>query len=186
MKSFKLKPVAKAVAETLHANLFSYMQRVGLVLAVAHVGVASYTGNRYYISATLPDTYDAAGYQSTDIVWTEINDVSDFPAYGPKRATGTFTPINGNIGKFVGAPNYGSGSFTCADEPTDGGQVICAAAAATNGTHYSMKVVSPDTETDFLDVIIAGWELAPARENVAKTRTGTLEVCDAIVNVPAA
>jgi hypothetical protein len=153
---------------------------------VAHVGVASYTGNRYYISATLPDTYDQAGYESTDLVWTEITDVSDFPSYGPKRATGTFTPINGNIGKFVGAPNYGSGTFTCADEPTDPGQIICAAAAASNGTHYSMKVVSPDTETDYLDVIIAGWELAPARENVAKTRTGTLEVCDAIVNVAAA
>ena len=151
----------------------------------AHVGVASFTGNRYYISAVLPDTYDQVGYESTDLVFTEITDVQDFPGYGPKRATGTFTPINGGIEKFVGAPNYGSGAFTCADLPTDGGQVICAAAAATSGTHQSIKVVAPDGETDYLDVIIAGWELTAAKENTPKLRSGTLEVCKAIVHVAA-
>ncbi len=151
----------------------------------AHVGVATFTGNRYFISAGLPLTYDQPGYESTDIVWSEIMDVSDFPGYGPKRATGTFNPINGPMGKFVGTPNYGSGPFTCADEPADSGQVICKAAAATSGTHHSIKVVAPDGETDYLDVIIAGWELAAAKENVAKTRTGTLEVCKAPVTVAA-
>lgn len=151
----------------------------------AHVGVAAYTGNKYYISANLPPTYDSAGYTSSNMIFTLITDVSDFPGYGPKRATGTFQPIDGAMGKFVGAANYGSGPFTCGDEPTDPGQIICAAAAATGGTHHSIKVLHLDGEIDFLDVIVAGWELAPAKENVAKTRTGTLEICKVPVNIAA-
>lgn len=152
---------------------------------VAHVGVAAYTGNKYYISDTLPDTYDAPGYQSTDIIWTPIVGVSDFPSYGSKRAVGNFTPIDGAIEKFVGASNYGSGNIVCADLPTDAGQVKLKAADASNGVHNSIKVLNVDGEIDFLDVIVAGWELAPAKENVAKTRTGMIEVCKAPVNVAA-
>lgn len=194
MKSYLERPLVSAVLKGLGNSVSAFgspgMQPTACQQQqTAHVGVAAFTGTRYFISPTLPSTigttYDAAGYANTGINWTEITDVSDFPGYGPKRATGTFTPINGGISKFVGAPNYGSGAFTCADEPTDPGQIICAAAAATAGTHHSMMVLRPDGERDYLDVILAGWELAPAKENVAATRTGTLEVCRAIVNVAA-
>jgi hypothetical protein len=186
MKSYLERPLVSAVRLANGNECPAGMQPTPCQLQqAAHVGVATFTGNRYYISPNLPATYDAAGYADTDLIWTEIIDVSDFPGYGPKRATGTFNPINGPMGKFVGTPNYGSGAFTCADEPTDPGQIICAAAAASSGTHHSIKVVNPDGEKDYLDVIIAGWELAAAKENVAKTRTGTLEVCKAIVNVAA-
>lgn len=151
----------------------------------AHSGVAAYTGNKYYVTATLPATYDQAGYEGTDLVWTLIDRVSDFPSYGPKRAVGTFIPIDGAIEKFVGAPNYGSGNLVCADMPADPGQIILKAAEASNGVHYSMKVLNVDGEIDYLDVILSGWELAPAKENTAKTRTGMLEICRAIINVAA-
>jgi hypothetical protein len=189
MKRKTMKPLFSAVKEALSKTLFGYMHKTGLLLCSAHVGVAAYTGNRYFISPTLPSTigatYDAAGYGNTGINWTEITDVSDFPSYGPKRAVGTFQPIYGGISKFVGSPNYGSGTFTCADEPTDPGQIICAAAAATPGTHHSMLVLHADGERDYLDVIVSGWELAPQKENTAKTRTGMIEVCRVPINVAA-
>ncbi len=167
-------------------RLFDYQVENGLIKCVAHTGTATYTGNKYYISATLPDTYDAAGYASTDILWTEIKKVSDFPAYGSKRAVGNFTPIDGAIEKFVGAPNYGSGNIVCADIPADPGQVILKAADASAGVHHSIKVLNVDGEIDYLDVIVAGWELAMAKENTPKTRTAAIEVCKAVVNVAAA
>lgn len=185
MKSTKVRPLASAVKEWLGNALFGYMHRTGLVMAAAHVGVAAYTGNKYYVCATLPETYDQAGYESTDLVWTEIGGVSDFPAYGPKRAVGTFIPINGGIEKFVGAPNYGSGNLVAADLPTDAGQVILKAAEASNGVRYAFKVLNVDGEKDYTIGLLAGWELAAAKENTAKTRTGMLEFTKPIVNVAA-
>jgi hypothetical protein len=155
------------------------------MMMAAHTGTATYTGTRYYISATLPDTYDAAGYQSTDIVWSEITKISDFPAYGSKRAVGKFNPINGAIDKYVGSPDYGSGNLMCADLPSDAGQVILKAAGDNPNVHYSIKVVATDGEIDFLDVIVAGWEKAQAKENTPQTRTCAIEVCKAPVNVAA-
>src|SRR5690349_15177163 len=48
----------------------------------AHSDATSFTDARYFISAQLPDTYDATGYQNTGMSYTEITLVSDFPVYG--------------------------------------------------------------------------------------------------------
>jgi hypothetical protein len=153
----------------------------------AHVGAATYTGNIYSISATIPASYDSAGYgTSSGLVFSVIGEVSDFPAYGPKAAVGKFNPINGAIEKFKGAPDYGSGNLVCADVPGDAGQIILKAASASPNAHYSVKVTSPDGEIDYLDVIVAGWELSAQKENTPKTRTAAIEVCKAVVNVAAA
>jgi hypothetical protein len=80
--NLKLKPAVKAVAETLHRSLFSYMQRMGFVLSAAHTAVEGFSdgsGTTYAITATLPATYDAAGYGATTITYTTIGKVESFP-----------------------------------------------------------------------------------------------------------
>ena len=173
-----------AVAYTLDRATFVYMQRMGLLLSVAHSSAASFTDTIYAISASLPATYDASGYGATTITYTVIGRVQDFTPYGSKRAVKKFNPIAGAVEKLKGAPDYGDGDLVCADMPTDAGQVILKAAEV-SPNHYSMKITYPDNEIHYLDVLVSSWVLTPAKEGQVMLRTATLGVCKAPVVVAA-
>lgn len=150
----------------------------------AHTAVASFTDTTYAISASLPATYDAAGYGATSITYTAIGKISDFLTYGSKRTVNEFVPINSPVEFTKGSPRYGSGDLIMGDVPADAGQVILKAAEASSA-HYSMKVTYPDGEVHYLDVLVSGWVLSQAKEGAAMTRTATLNICRAPVIVAA-
>ena|ERR1035437_2780122 len=186
MKSIKqfLCLVLAAVVDSLYYATSGYMQRTGLLLCVAHSSVASHTDTIFSISAGLPATYDAAGYAATTITYTTIGKVQDFLPYGAKRPINKFIPIAGAVEYTKGAPEYGNGAMNVGDVPADAGQVIMKA-ANDSSAHYSMKVTYPDTETHYLDVIVAGWELSGGKEGAPMIRTATIGICKAPVVVAA-
>jgi len=150
----------------------------------AHTAVASHTDAIYAVSATLPATYDSAGYGSTAMVYTAIGKVSDFLPYGSKRAVNEFVPITGPVEFTKGAPRYGQGDMMMGDIPADAGQVILKAAEV-SANHYSLKITYPDTEVHYLDIIVAGWTLSGGKEGAPMIRTATLGICRAPVVVAA-
>lgn len=150
----------------------------------AHTAVESFTGTTYAISATLPATYDASGYGATGMVYTTIGKVSDFPTYGSERPINKFMPISGDVEKTKGSPDYGEGDMVMGDVPADAGQVILKAAEA-SPNHYSLKITYPDGEIHYIDLIVASWKLAPAKEGAPVTRTAKIGVCRAPVIVAA-
>ncbi len=184
MKRTNLLQKVMAVAEALHVMLLEYLFRAGLVLRAAHTTVESFTDTTYAISASLPATYDAAGYAATTVVYTTIGKVSDFMPYGSKREVNKFMPIAGGVEKMKGSPDYGSGDLVCADVPADTGQIILMAAEI-SPNHYSMKITYPDGEVHYLDVIVSGWVLSGGKEGQPLLRTATLDVCRAPVVVVA-
>lgn len=176
MKQLKLKRALTAVAETLHAGLFNYMQRAGLVLCAAHTAPAGVSDTTYSISAALPTAYDATGYAVTSVVaFTAIGQVETFPEYGLNRAMNEFTPITGTITTVKGADSFGGGDMVVADIPADAGQVICKAASASEN-HYSMKITLPDGEIHFLDVMIGSWKLSQHQSGAFLKRTASIRV----------
>lgn len=178
MKMFSLKPAISAVAETLHRVLFSYMQRMGMLLAAAHTAAEWFTdgtGTTYAISAELPTTYDAAGYAGSGIVYTAIGKPQSFMQYGAQRAIQEFVPVNGSVEYGKGVRRFGSGDLMCADVPADAGQVIVKAAEA-SANHYSLKITYPDGEVHYLDVIVGSWLLSQASEGSPLVRTATMAV----------
>lgn len=150
----------------------------------AHTAVASHTDTTYAVSASLPATYDAAGYAATTITYTAIGKVSDFLPYGSKRSVNEFVPISGAVEYTKGAPRYGQGSLIMGDIPADAGQVILKAAEA-SANHYSLKITYPDGEVHYLDIMVAGWELSGGKEGAPMLRTATVAVCKAPVVVAA-
>jgi len=150
----------------------------------AHTGAASFTETTYAISATLPATYDAAGYGATTITYTEIGKVESFPEIGATREVAKFTPIKGAVEYSKGVAEYGSGDMVMADVPADAGQVIAKAAEA-SANHYSMKITYPDGEVHYLDVIISSWKLSGGKSGEFLKRTATVNVCRAPVIVAA-
>ncbi len=150
----------------------------------AHTAAASFTDTIYAVSASLPATYDAAGYGATAMVYTTIGKVETFPEFGSMRNVNEFRPIAGAVEKVKGAPNYGGGPSVMADIPADAGQVILKAAEA-SPNHYSMKITYPDGEIHYLDVLVCSWRLTPAAEGGFMKRTAEIQLCKTPVVVAA-
>jgi hypothetical protein len=150
----------------------------------AHTATASFTDTTYAISATLPATYNSAGYGASGVVYTTIGKMSAFLPYGSKRPVNKFPLISGGVEKSKGAPDYGDGDMVMGDVPADAGQVICKAAEA-SANHYSLKITYPDGEIHYLDILVCGWELSSAKEGEFMTRTAPVTVCRAPVIVAA-
>lgn len=186
-RKFLVRPLVSAVFESLHAKLFNYMQRAGLILCAAHTAVEFFSdgsGTTYSISASLPATYDGAGYAATTITYTAIGKPKVFPQFGAKRAMQEWSPISGPVEKGKGVANYGGGQSTWGDVPADAGQVILKAACDSNN-HYSMKLTFPDGEVHYLDVLVCSWELSSASNGAPVERLCDIQLCKAPVVVAA-
>lgn len=192
----KMKPLFSAVrkwlfGDTLKAGFAPVVCPPGMQPTpcqqqqAGHTDAAAYSESSYYISATLPDSYDEAGYESTDLVWAEIGQVVKFPAYGSMQEINKISPIKGAIKKVKRTADYGGGDMQVVDLPQDAGQIIAKAASASSN-HYSIKVVYADGETHYLDVIVAGWQKTEAASGEFMLRTAKVEVNKAPVEVAAA
>lgn len=153
-------------------------------MATPHTAVASFSDATYAISASLPATYDAAGYGSTTITYTAVGKVESFPEFGSSQSLNEFVPISGGVEYTKGATRYGQGAMVVGDIPANAGQVILKAAASSSN-HYSIKITYPDGEIHYLDVLVASWTLSQASEGQAMKRTATLGLCKAPVVVAA-
>ena len=148
------------------------------------ISVEAVTGSTYAICATLPATYDAAGYGLTSLIYTTIGSIESVTNYGSKRAVTTFTPINGAVQKVKGAPDYGVMTVTYGDVPADAGQIIVKAAELSMN-HYSLKITYPDGEIHYLDVLNSSYEYQGAKAGDVKKVMAMLNICMPPVIIPA-
>lgn len=135
------------------------------------------------MSATLPVTYDSAGYGATTITWTLVGSVESYGDHGLVAQTNTFTPVDtGVTWKTKGTKDYGKKSFTFGYVPVDVGQVILAAAVESKA-HYSVKIGYPigDTEATgeihYLDVLVSSMQYKDGAANDIRKLTADFEVC---------
>jgi hypothetical protein len=180
-----IKTFSKAVAETLYASYLTFAERWGLMLYAAHTSTETMTGTAYAISATLPATYDAAGYGLTTIVYTVIGGVISFTPYGSERDVQKVKPINGPVEKIKGQADYGDGDMQFIYLPADAGQIIVKAAEANMAQHYSLKITYPDGEIHYLDTIVAAYRYPAAKEAEPFLVTAKLGICKAPVIIAA-
>jgi hypothetical protein len=120
--------------------------------------INSLAGATLSISASLPATYDAAGYAATTITYTAVGEVENFGNHGVTATVTEFTPVDtATIAKVKGSKNYGTMSMTLGSVPGNAGQVILAAASESNA-HYSVKITYQDTSVHYLDVLVSKYE----------------------------
>lgn len=150
----------------------------------AHTGIAGFNETVYAISASLPATYDAAGYASTDITYTTIDKVESFPEFGLNMQVAEFLPVDGDVEYTKHTKRYGQGPMVVGDLPADAGQVIVKAAASSYN-HYSMKITYADGEVHYLDVLVTSWTLSPSSDGQQMKRTAQITLCKEPVVVAA-
>jgi len=153
--------------------------------------VQSMLGATVAISASLPATYNAAGYGATGMTYTTVGQVENFGNHGVKANVLTFTPVaTGVINKLKGSKDYGQKAFVLGCLPSDSGQDLLRTASESTA-HYSVKITYPlgegeaTGEIHYLDVLVSSFENQDGDvQNVRRVAT-TLEVCRAPVIVDA-
>jgi hypothetical protein len=135
------------------------------------------------ISASLPASYDAAGYGATAISYTTIGEVENYGNHGVSATITEFTAVaDATVQKFKGSKNYGTMSLSLADIPGDAGQVILEAAAESTN-RYSVKLTYPlgqgeaTAAVHYLDVLVAKKENQDGSVNDVRKLMVDLAIC---------
>lgn len=141
------------------------------------------SGATLSISASLPATYDAAGYGATAMVYTACGDIEDYGSHGMTAAITEFTPVGTAVtAKFKGAKNYGTKSLMLANIPSEAGQVILETAAESTA-RFSVKIAYPVAsgestgEIHYLDVLVAKKEGQDGTVNDVRKLAVDLAIC---------
>lgn len=151
----------------------------------AHTVPVTASGATIAVSASIPATYDAAGYGATSIVYTAIGNVSDHGAHGVTAAITKFTPVDtATVSKVKGSKDYGSKSLKIANIAGDAGQVIMKAASESTA-HYSFCITYSDTEKHYLDALVSKYEYQDGSVDSVREINCVLEICRAPVIVAA-
>ena len=143
------------------------------------------------ISATLPATYDAAGYAATGLTYTTVGQIESFGNHGVKKNVTEFTPVADSVVQsYAGAKNYGTKSLTIGHLPGDAGQVILKAASESTA-RYSVKITYPTGvgestgEIQYLDVLVTSFEYQDGAVDDLRKIMTDMKVCRAPVVVAA-
>jgi hypothetical protein len=143
------------------------------------------------ISATLPATYNAAGYTATGLTFTTIGQVESYGNHGVTANVATFTAVaDGVIQKFKGSKNYGTMDLTIGYLPSDTGQDLVETAVESQ-SRYSVKITYPTrtgestAEAHYLDVLVVKREWQDGGADDVRKLAVTFEVCRAPVVVAA-
>ena len=99
------------------------------------------------VSATLPATFDGAGYGA--LTFTAVGQVTDWTAGGQVYNVVTSNPIaQRSTDKYKGTFNNGTDSITVNRDDDDAGQVIILA-ALTDDADYAFEVTYQDSTIDY-------------------------------------
>ena len=149
----------------------------------ARTDIQSLSGAVLSISATLPATYDAAGYAATAMVYTAVGEIENFGNHGMTAVITEFTPVaTGIVAKIKGSKNYGTMSMMLAHLPGNAGQIILETAAESTA-RFSVKIAYPvgngesTGEIHYLDVLVAKKENQDGSVNDVRKLGVDLAVC---------
>lgn len=145
--------------------------------------IQSTSGATLSLSATRPDTFDAAGYASTDIVWTAVAEIENYGNHGVTATVTEFTAIsNAVVQKIKGSKNYGTMSLMLGYVPGDAGQIITETAVESTA-RYSAKISYPlgdgevTAEVHYMDVLVSKRENQDGAVNDVRKLAVDLAIC---------
>jgi len=135
------------------------------------------------ISATLPATYDSAGYTATSVVYTALGQVENYGNHGGAAAITKFTPVDtGVVAKSKGSRDYGQMTLMLASVPSDAGQALLATAFESSN-RYSVKLTYPlgageaTAESHYMDVLVSKHEFQDGTVDNMQKLAVDLEIC---------
>jgi hypothetical protein len=147
------------------------------------MAIQTSAGTTLSASASLPATYDAAGYGA--LSWSPVGEITEIPAFGSVYNLITHMPLGERrVVKRKGSVNDGSLTLNFAADVADTGQGVLKT-AHTADTEISIKITYPDGEDDYFTGLVMGYQINPGNVDSIKSDSVTLELTTAPVNVAA-
>lgn len=145
--------------------------------------IQSMSGATLGLSAAIAETFDAAGYQTTDFVWTTIGEIENYGNHGVTAVITEFTPVDDAIvQKVKGSKNYGNMALMLGYIPSDTGQDLLNTASESQH-RYSAKITYPPGdgestgEIHYLEVLVSKFEFQDGAVNDIRRLSVDLAVC---------
>jgi len=144
-------------------------------------GAMTSAGTTLAISASLPSAYTATGFGA--VTFTDIGEVTTLPEYGKTFNLVTHSPLGDRkIYKFKGSYNNGSVGVQMGRDVDDAGQVICAAAAASDNS-YTFEVTLQDLTIQYFTGKVMSYTTNVGSVDQITGSTMTIEIDSDIVEV---
>jgi len=144
------------------------------------MAIQTSAGTTLSASASLPATYDAAGYGA--LSWSPVGEITEIPAFGSVYNLITHMPLGERrVVKRKGSVNDGSLTLNFAADVADTGQGVLKT-AHTADTEISIKITYPDGEDDYFTGLVMGYQINPGNVDSIKSDSVTLELTTAPVN----
>lgn len=123
------------------------------------MGVNTSLGTTIKLSASTPATFDAAGYAA--LSYTKVGSVENIGAIGISQEIVNFTDLEtGILQKFKGTKDGGSPGVTLGNDTDDAGQILLAAALASQNA-YSVLLTMPNGDKRYFQAMITGLPVTP-------------------------
>lgn len=138
--------------------------------------VRSSAGTTLAVSATNPETFDQAGYESTDIVFTTVGEITDLGEFGREYALVTHNPVaTRGTQKFKGSFNQGTMNMALGLDTDDAGQIILKAASLSDND-YSFKVTTQNGDVYYFQAKVMSFKVGIGTVDQITAATVTLEL----------
>jgi hypothetical protein len=140
-------------------------------------------GTTIAITASLPATYDAAGFSAVGMVYTAIGEITDAGEYGKEYNLVTHNPLaDRKTYKRKGSYNNGSMTLQMGRVPDDAGQVLLLAAQDSDDS-YSFKITLQDGTVNYFTGQVMSYRTSIGSVDQITSASVTVEVDSDIVEV---
>lgn len=138
-------------------------------------------GTKLYMSASLPATYNQAGFAA--LSFTEVGEISDLGEFGRQYNLVTFNPLGDRrTVKRKGSYNDGTIAAQMARVPTDAGQIIVTA-AVNSDLSRSIKIVLQDGTIFYTTVQVMSYTTNVGSVDQITSATVNMEIDNDIIEI---
>lgn len=121
-------------------------------------GTLTHALKKIYLSADLPATNDAAGFEAVGITWTEILEVTTAAGWGRTNNEASYLPLKERLTKRrKGSYDYAPLSIEAAVDSADAGQQLALTASASDAL-YSVKMEYSNGDIKYAQCLIMGFD----------------------------
>lgn len=138
-------------------------------------------GTTIHVSASLPATYDAAGFAA--LTFTKVGEVTDAGSFGKKYNVVTHNPLDDRkTVKRKGSYNSGTMSLKMARIPANGGQAILVTARDSDAA-ISVKVTLQTGTIMYFEAMVMGYDVEIGTTDNITSASVEMEITEDIIEV---
>lgn len=136
--------------------------------------VRTSAGSIFKISAGVPATFNAAGYQA--LSYTLVGEITDFGEFGREYSLVTHNPVNNrSTQKFKGSFNEGAMTLQLGLDTDDAGQILCKQ-AVNSDNNYAVEVTTQNGDKYYFQCQVMSFKVGIGSVNQITSATIQVEI----------